>query len=67
MMEDKIKKRILYLDRRIKELEYQLSNYGDEMNLTKYSYIEEGKIRGSIVSKEMEIAFLESLIERKGE
>ncbi|MDA1883105.1 hypothetical protein [Bacillus cereus group sp. BY105LC] len=66
-MEDKIKTRILYLDRRIKELEYQLSNYGDEMNLTKYGYIEEGKIRGSIISKEMEIAFLESLIERKGE
>ncbi|WP_410976882.1 hypothetical protein [Bacillus cereus] len=61
-MEDKIKTRILYLDRRIKELEYQLSNYGDEMNLTKYGYIEEGKIRGNIISKEMEITFLESLL-----
>ncbi|MGR5883071.1 hypothetical protein ACT7DC_25235 [Bacillus cereus] len=61
-MEDKIKTRILYLDRRIKELEYQLSNYGDEMNLTKYGYIEEGKIRGNIISKEREITFLESLL-----
>ncbi|PEL95793.1 hypothetical protein CN604_24775 [Bacillus wiedmannii] len=61
-MVDKIKTRILYIDRRIKELEYQLSNYGDEMNLTKYGYIEEGKIRGNIISKEMEISFLESLL-----
>ncbi|UOB93869.1 hypothetical protein BTI679_11860 [Bacillus wiedmannii] len=65
MMEEKIKARILYLDRRIKELQYREGKY--EEPLTKYGHIELGKIRSSIISKEMEISFLESLVNQKGE
>ncbi|WP_176524359.1 hypothetical protein [Bacillus thuringiensis] len=60
MVEEKIKKRIVYLNKRIKKLEEREGKYNEP--LTKHGHIELGKIRGSVVSKEMEIAFLESLI-----
>ncbi|MEH7218745.1 hypothetical protein [Bacillus toyonensis] len=61
-MEDKIKARIQYLDRRIKELEKREDAYEAKL-LTEHGYISLGKIRGYIISKEMEISFLESLLE----
>ncbi|PGT90067.1 hypothetical protein [Bacillus thuringiensis] len=60
-MEDKIKARIKYLDKRIKEFESRVEKYKEP--LTTHGHIEVGKLRGSIVSKEMEISFLESLVE----
>lgn len=60
MVEEKIKKRIVYLNKRIKKLEEREGKYNEP--LTEHGHIELGKIRGSVVSKEMEIAFLESLI-----
>jgi hypothetical protein len=60
-MEDKIKARIQYLDRKIKELEEREDAY-ETTELTKHGYISLGKVRGNIISKEMEISFLESLI-----
>lgn len=60
MMEEKIKARIVYLDKRIKKLEEQEGKYTEP--LTEHGHVSLGRIRGSIVSKEMEIAFLESLL-----
>ncbi|WP_142340643.1 hypothetical protein [Bacillus cereus] len=59
-MKEKIQKRIVYLDERIKNLEARERTYREP--LTKHGHIELGKVKGSIISKEMEIAFLESLI-----
>lgn len=59
-MENEIKRRISYLDKRIKRLEFRIEKYKEP--LTKFGHIEVGKIRGSIISKEMEIAFLTSLL-----
>lgn len=64
-MEEKIKARLVYLDKRIKELEARVETYKEP--LTKHGHIEVGKLRGSIVSKEMEIAFLESLLQGTAE
>lgn len=61
-MEDKIKARIQYLDRKIKELEEREDAY-ETKELTKHGYSSLGRIRGNIISKEMEISFLESLLE----
>ncbi|PGM07228.1 hypothetical protein [Bacillus thuringiensis] len=60
-MEDKIKARIIYLDRKIRKLEEREDAY-EAKKLTKHGYISLGKVRGSVISKEMEISFLESLL-----
>ncbi|MEJ1517789.1 hypothetical protein R3O67_31920 [Bacillus cereus] len=60
-MKDEIKKRITYLNTRIENLESREKEYKEP--LTKFGHIEVGRIRGSIISKEMEIAFLTSLLQ----
>ncbi|MDA2681063.1 hypothetical protein PDQ70_16400 [Bacillus cereus group sp. Bc011] len=60
-MEEKIRNRIKYLLKRIKTLEDR-EKYYEQLNKTDIGYISLGRIRGDILSKEMEISFLESLL-----
>ena len=61
---EKIKSRKTFLEKQIVRIEARVNNYESmEDKITKHGMREWGKESGRIVAKEMEISFLEELLE----